>query len=121
MTITANAGAITMQDQVVDTAPPVITNLSFNRFDATLTVAFQDSLSGMDIQSITNSAFYHLSARPCRARSTYPGLIYHQIYYTPACSTDPVVVRVVFNNGHSFRGSKYTGPDQLGHRRPGHS
>ena len=60
---------------VVDTAPPVITSLSFDRFDATLTVTFQDNLSGMDLASLTNSAFYHISARPLSSKVHVPTLI----------------------------------------------
>jgi PKD repeat protein len=95
---------------VVDTIPPVITNLTFNRFDATLTVTYQDNLSGMDLASITNSAFYHISARPLSSKVHVPKLILPtQIYYTPgALPTDPIVVNVVFNNGKVFRGGKYT-------------
>ena len=94
---------------VVDTQPPVITALSFNRFDATLTVTFQDNLSGLDLASITNSAFYHISARPLASDVHVPKLILPtSISYTPGASpADPVVVSVVFNNGHTFRGGKY--------------
>ena len=60
---------------VVDTAPPVITSLSFNRFDATLTVTFQDNLSGLDLASLTNSAFYHISATPLSSKVHVPKLI----------------------------------------------
>ena len=49
---------------VVDTVAPVISSLSFDRRDGTLTVAFKDNLSGMDLASLGNSAFYHISARP---------------------------------------------------------
>jgi hypothetical protein len=98
-----------VQNLVVDTAPPVITALSFNRFDATLTVTFQDNLSGMDLASITNSAFYHISATPLSSKVHVPNLILPtSILYTPgALPTDPVVVRVIFNHGHVFRGGKY--------------
>jgi hypothetical protein len=93
----------------VDTQPPVITNLTFDRFDATLTVTYQDGLSGLDLASITNSAFYHISATPLASYVHVPKMILPtQIYYTPgALPTDPVVVNVVFNNGHMFRGGKY--------------
>ena len=94
---------------VVDTAPPVITALSFDRFDATLTVTFQDNLSGMDLASLTNSAFYHISAKPLSSKVHVPALVLPtSISYTPgAAPSDPVTVNVVFNNGHPFRGGKY--------------
>ncbi len=94
---------------VVDTAPPVITSLSFNRFDGTLTVTFQDNLSGMDLRSITNSSFYHISATPLSSKVHPPKLILPtSISYTPgALPSDPVVVYVVFNKGHSMRGGNY--------------
>ncbi len=91
------------------TAPPVITALTFDRFDATLTVTFQDSQSGMDVASITNSAFYHISATPLSPKVPVPKIILPtSIKYTPgALPTDPVVVVVVFNHGHAFRGGNY--------------
>ena len=94
---------------VVDTAPPVINSLSFNRFDATLTLTFQDNLSGMDLASLTNSAFYHISATPLSSKVHVPKLILPtSISDTPgALPSDPVVVSVVFNNGHAFRGGAY--------------
>ena len=94
---------------VVDTAPPVITSLSFDRFDATLAVTFQDNLSGMDLASLTNSAFYHISARPLSSKVHVPNLILPtSISFTPgALPSDPVVVNVVFNKGRPFRGGKY--------------
>jgi hypothetical protein len=94
---------------VIDAVPPVITSLSFNRFDATLTVTYQDNLSGMDLASITNSAFYHISATPLSSKVHVPRLILpSQISYTPGVlPSDPVVVTVVFNKGKVFRGGKY--------------
>ena len=87
----------------------MVTALSFDRFDATLTVTFQDNLSGMDLASITNSAFYHISATPLVDDVHVPHLILPtSITYTPgALPSDPVVVNVVFNKGHTFRGGKY--------------
>ncbi len=94
---------------VVDTAPPVITALSFNRFDDTLSVTFQDNLSGMDLASLTNSAFYHISAKPLSSKVHVPSLILPtSITFTPgALPSDPVVVNVVFNGGRPVRGGKY--------------
>ena len=98
-----------VQNLVVDTAPPVITALSFNRFDATLAVTFQDNLSGMDLASLTNSAFYHISATPLSSKVRVPKLILPtSITFTPGASPgDPVVVNVEFNRGRPFRGGKY--------------
>ncbi len=105
---TAN-GQMLLPHLVVDTQAPVITSLSFNRFNATLTVTFQDNLSGMDLASLTNSAFYHISAKPLSPKVHVPSLVLPtSILYTPGASpTDPVTVYVVFNNGHAFRGGKY--------------
>ena len=93
----------------VDTTDPVITALSFDRFDATLTVTYQDGLGGMDLASLTNSAFYHISATPLASDVHVPKLILPtQIYFTPgATPSDPVTVDVVFNKGKMFRGGKY--------------
>ncbi len=95
---------------VVDTAPPVVDNVYFDRFDGTLTVTYQSSLSGLDVASITNSAFYQMSAQPIRARWHTPKVMYvTAISYTPgATPTDPVVVNVVFNHGILMRGGLYT-------------
>jgi hypothetical protein len=94
---------------VIDTAAPVITDLTFDRFDATLTVTYADNLSGLDLASITNSAFYHISATPLSSKVHVPKVILPtSILYTPgALPTDPVVVTVVFNKGKVFRGGKY--------------
>ncbi len=98
-----------VQNLVVDTAPPVITSLSFNRLNGTLTVVFKDNLSGMNLKSITNSAFYHISATPLTSNVHPPKLILPtSISYTPGVlPSDPVVVHVVFNKGHSMRGGNY--------------
>ena len=79
-------------------------------------MTYQDSLAGMDLASITNSAFYHISAKPLASNVHVPKLILPtQIYYTPGASPgDPVTVNVVFNNGHMFRGGKYEVVDRLG-------
>jgi hypothetical protein len=107
---TATAAPVTMVPTlVVDTVAPTITNLSFNRLDGTLTVTFKDNLSGMDLASLANSAFYHISATPLSTKVQPPKLILPtKILYTPgALPSDPVVVKVVFNDGHSMRGGKY--------------
>ena len=87
----------------------MIRDLRFDRRDGTLTVTFQDNLSGMDLASITNSAFYHISARPLSRKVHPPKLILPtSIRYTAdGVATDPVVVQVVFNKGHWMRGGDY--------------
>ncbi len=94
---------------VIDTAPPVITAATFDRFTDTLTVTYQDNLSGLALASITNSAFYHLSAQPLSSKVHVPKLLLPTaINFTPgATATDPITVSVVFNNGHTVRGGRY--------------
>ena len=111
----------------IETTLPVITALSFDRFDATLTVTYQDGLAGMDIPSITNSAFYHLSATPLASNVHVPKLIEPtQIFFTPGCDTvvpdhgrgrlqsrTCVPWRQV-RGGHRFRRERYRGPGRGG-------
>ena len=94
---------------VVDTVAPVITALRFDRTDGTLTVTYRDNLSGMDLASLTNSAFYHISATPLSSKVHPPALILPTSINisSDGIPTDPVVVNVVFNKGHSMRGGKY--------------
>jgi hypothetical protein len=74
-----------------------------------LAVTFQDHQSGMDLASITNSAFYHISATPLSNKVPVPKIVLPtSIRYTPGgLPSDPVMVNVVFNHGHAFRGGKY--------------
>ena len=105
-TVSPAAGIAPMLE--IDTAPPVITALSFNRFDATLTVSFHDNLSGMALAGLTNSAFYHISARPLSTKVHVPKLILPtSISYTPGPTPTDDTVTVVFNDGRPFRGGKY--------------
>jgi hypothetical protein len=94
---------------VIDTVPPVVTAATFDRFTDTVTVTFQNNLSGLDFASIANGAFYHLSARPLSAKVPVPRLLLPtSITVTPGASaTSPVTVRVVFNHGHAVRGGAY--------------
>ena len=95
---------------VIDTVGPVITAASFNRFDATLTVTYQDNLSGLAGASIANGAFYHLSAKQLSPKVPVPRLLLPtSIVVTPGASpTDPVTVKVVFNRGRTVRGGLYS-------------
>ncbi len=96
-------------DLVIDTVAPVITAATFDRFTDTLTVTYQDNLSGLALASVTNGAFYHLSAKPLAANVHVPKMLLPTaISFTPgATATDPFVVSVVFNNGHPVRGGRY--------------
>ena len=87
----------------------MITALRFDRTDGTLTVTYKDNLSGMDLASVTNSAFYHISATPLSSKVHPPALILPTSINVSSdgIPTDPVVVSVVFNKGHSMRGGNY--------------
>ena len=63
----------------------------------------------MDLASLTNSAFYHISATPLSSKVHPPALILPTSINVSSdgIPTDPVVVNVVFNKGHSMRGGKY--------------
>ena len=70
---------------------------------------FKDNLSGMDLASLSNSAFYHISATPLSSKVHPPKLILPTSISVSSdgVPTDPVVVKVVFNHGHSMRGGNY--------------
>ena len=106
---TTSATTTIVSDLIIDTVAPVITAATFDRFTDTLTVTYQDNLSGLAIASITNSAFYHLSAQPLAPNVPVPKLLLPTaITFTPgATATDPVVVSVVFNKGRTVRGGRY--------------
>ena len=104
------AGPVTIVSTlVIDPVPPVITNLTFDRFTDTLTVTYRDNLSGMDYASIANSAFYHMSATRVAKDVPVPILLLPaSILITPGTTpTSPEIVRVVFNKGHAVRGGRY--------------
>ena len=94
---------------VIDTVAPVITAATFDRFTDTVTVTYQDNLSGLAFASIANGAFYHLSAKPLSPKVHVPKLLLPtSITITPgATATAPEVVSVVFNHGHTVRGGRY--------------
>jgi large repetitive protein len=96
-------------DLVIDAVPPVVTAATFDRFDDTVTVTYQDNLSGLDYASIGNGSFYHLSAKPLSPKVPVPKLLLPTgITITPAASpASPVTVTVVFNHGHTVRGGSY--------------
>ncbi len=64
---TTSSTTTIVPDLVIDAVPPVITAATFDRFSDTVTVTYQDNLSGLDFASISNGAFYHLSAKPVAA------------------------------------------------------
>ena len=94
---------------IVDSAPPVISSVSFNRRNGTLTMIFKDNLSGMNLTSLSNSAFYHISAAPLSRSVRRPRLILPTriLYAYTGVPSNPLVVRVVFNNGHPMSGGNY--------------
>ena len=107
---------------VIDTVAPTITALSFNRFDGTLTVTFQDNLSGMDLAALSSSSFYHMSARPLSKKVPVPRLMLPtsiSLDATGLLPTDPITATVVFNKGRAMRGGNYrviinSGPGDFG-------
>ena len=102
---TASLGTV-----VIDTVGPVITAMTFDRFTDTVTVTYQDNLSGLDLASIGNGAYYHLSAQPLAPNVPVPKLLLPTaITITPVTTaTKPEdIVTVVFNHGHSVRGGRY--------------
>ena len=107
--VTIGATTTIVPNLVIDTVGPVITAATFDRFTDTVTVTYQDNLSGLASASIANGAFYHLSARPLSRQVPVPRLLLPtSITITPgATATAPVVVSVVFNNGHAVRGGRY--------------
>jgi len=117
-TITAEAvsssgtvlGTASLGTVVIDTVGPVINAVSFDRFTDTVTVTYQDNLSGLDYASIANGAFYHLSAKPLAKNVRVPRMLLPtSITITPgATATAPEVVKLVFNHGHTVRGGRYT-------------
>ena len=106
---THSATTTIVPNLVIDTVAPVITAATFDRFTDTLTVTYQDNLSGLALASVTNGAFYHLSAQPLSPKVPVPKLLLPTaIDFTPgATATDPFEVSVVFNNGHTVRGGRY--------------
>ena len=107
----------------IDTVAPVITAVSFDRFDATLTVTFQDNLSGMDLASVENSAFYHLSAKPLAKNVHVPAADLAHEHHGDArrdAGRVPWWSTVVFHHGKKLRGGLYDDPDQLGEREHRH-
>ena len=85
---------------VVNSTGPVITSLGFNRSNATLTVTFLDNLSAMDLASLSNPAFYHISASPLSSRAhVTKWLVPKGVLHKPRASrTGSVTVQVVFKH-----------------------
>jgi hypothetical protein len=94
---------------VIDNVGPVVTALTFDRFTDTVTVTYQDNLSGLDYASIANSNFYQMSATQLASDVPVPKLLLPtSISITPgATPTSPEVVQVVFNKGRTVRGGRY--------------
>ena len=89
-----------------DTVGPVVTGMTFKRSTATAVITYQDNQSGLDLASISNPAFYHLSARTLSNRVREPRLIIAKtVSVTQGASpTSPDVVTVVFpHKGKALR------------------
>ncbi len=95
---------------VIDTTAPVITAMTFDRFDATVTVTYQNALSGLDYASITNSAFYHLTGKPLSSKvPVKPFVLPTSISVTSnGPGTTDETVTIQFYQGRELRGGLYT-------------
>jgi hypothetical protein len=93
-----------------DAAGPVISALTLDRPDATLTVTFQDGSSGMDLATVKDKAFYHLSAGPLSKEADVQPMIRPTRIniIRGAAPTSPVVAKVVFQHGARLRGGVYS-------------
>ena len=98
---TASLGTI-----VIDTVAPVVTAATFNRLTDTLTVTYQDNLSGLAYASIADGAFYHRSA-PLSANVAKMLRATSVTVAPTSTTTAPVVVSAVFNNGHKVPAGRY--------------
>ncbi len=94
---------------VINTVGPVVNSVVFVRGDATMTITFQDNLSGLDYASITNSAFYHLYAKPLSNKVPVKRYVLPtSITVTPGASgTTLETVTVQFYRGRELRGGLY--------------
>ena len=82
----------------------------YNRTTATAVITFQDNLSGLDLASISNLTFYHLSAKPLSNRVPEPRLILPtSVSVAPGASPlSQEVVTVVFpQQGKGLRAGRY--------------
>jgi PKD repeat protein len=79
---------------VIDTIGPVVESVTLSRSEATAVITYNDNLSGLDLASVSNLAFYHLSAKPLSGREGKPRLILPKsVTVTPrASATSPDVV-----------------------------
>lgn len=108
---TASLGTV-----VVDTIGPVVDLVTFNRSKATAVITYQDNLSGLDLASISNLAFYHLSAEPLSNRVRQPRLVVPKsVSVAPGTApTSPDVVTVVFPHRGKMLCGSLPARDQLG-------
>ena len=103
-------GAASLGTIVIDTIAPVVASVTFNRTTATAVITYQDNLGGLDLASVSNFAFYRLSARPLSNQMREPSLIRPtSISVTPgALPTSTEVVTVVFpQHGKALRAGRY--------------
>jgi hypothetical protein len=77
---------------------PTVSSLTFNRKTDTAVVTFQDSQNGMNLDSLSNWAFYGLAALPTAHRTRADKVVHpKKISITPGSSaTSPVVVTLRF-------------------------
>jgi hypothetical protein len=80
---------------VIDTIGPVVESVTLSRSKATAVITYQDNLSGLDLASISNPAFYHLSGREGKPRLILPKSV---TVTAGASATSPDVVTVVFRH-----------------------
>ena len=93
---------------VADTTGPFITSIGFDRFNATLTVTFQDNLSGTDMASLSNLAFYHISGSRLSASARTQVVVAETRFFDTAWPAhESITVHVVFKHKHILPGGKY--------------
>lgn len=98
-------GSATLSPIVIDTVAPVVTSLTFNRFQGQLLVGFQDQLSGLDQSSLVDGSFYQFT----KARSRPGQFLVTGLSASPFINgSTPQTVTVTINRGRALRGGIYT-------------
>ena len=104
-------GNASLGSVIIDTLGPQVSSLNFNRTTGTLTVGFIDSLGGLNLQSLTDPAFYRMWAKALtNPRVRIPtALVPTSLSVTPSAGQpNSATVTVVFNYGHSMKNGTYT-------------
>lgn len=109
-TTASGSASLGLGTVVIDTTPPVVTNVVFNRLKGELDVYFQDNLSGMFLPALSNGASYKISAIPLNnkipvRKSILPTSATVTAGATPS-SVDEAVI--VFNHGKPLNPGHYT-------------